>query len=440
MKKFKISRRMLLRGALGGAAVTIGLPWLEIFSDRHYASALGTGMPKRFGLFFWGNGVLPLKWNPTGTGTDWTLSEQLAALAPVKDLVTVVSGMALKIQNLEPHTAGAAGILSGAPLYLQGEHRTFTSPSIDQVIAAEVGGYSRFRSLEFGAAPGDGQSYNGPDNRNPPESSPRALFDRIFGGGFSLPGEGGGPDPVLGVRRSVLDAVAADAARLNKRLGQTDKERLDQHLTGIRELERRIAYIEANPPDLEACAIPTAPQEDYPEINGRPQLAAKNRAMVDVMAMALACDQTRVFSNFFTYSVNNLLFPDAPSGHHQLTHDEPGAQPEVNKIVKQIVAEFGYMVEKFASIPEGDGTLLDNCIILGTTDCSFGRTHSFDDYPILLAGSAGGVLKQGIHYRSPSGENASKVLLSIVRAMDVLAADFGKEEGLVTDGLSDIEV
>ncbi len=441
MSPMKLDRRSFLRGMLGGAAVTVGLPAFEIFLNTHgTAYASGEGFPKRFGLFFWGNGILPAQWNPTGSGTDWVLSEQLAGLAPVKNLVTVVTGMSVKIPNVEPHTAGAAGILSGAPLLLEGEHRTFTAPTIDQVIAQEIGTQTRFRSIEFGAKPRGGLSYNGPDNINPAEESPIALFDRIFGGGFTLGGDDGEPDPRLRLRRSILDAVMTDASSLHKRLGTKDKERLDQHLSGIRDLEKRVSFLIENPPNLDACSIPTAPTSDLPDIDGRPQLSARNRIMTDIIAMAMACDQTRVWSNFFTFPVNNLLFPDSNSGHHQLTHDEPGDQPEVSKIVKQIVVEYAYVVEKLQSIPEGSGTMLDNCVVFGTSDTSFGRTHSMDDFPILLAGSAGGKLRQGIHYNSPSGENASKALLSLVRAMDINAGSFGAAEGESTSGLGAIEV
>ncbi len=441
--KSLMHRRTFLRGMLAGSAVSVGLPLLDIFlNDSGTAFAVGGGLPKRFGLFFWGNGILPDRWVPTGTGAGdaWTLSEQLAPLASVKDDITLVTGMSVKVPNVEPHTAGAAGILSGAPLLLEGDHRTFTMPSIDQVIAAELGGYTRFRSIEFGAAPKAGLSYNGPDNQNPPESSPKALFDRIFGGGFTLPGEDGVADPSLGLRRSVLDAVMEDAAQLQSRLGAADKARLDQHLTGIRELEKRIAWLEENPPSLEACGIPATPAEIYPDVEGRPQLSTKNRVMMDTLAMALACDQTRVFTNWFTYSVNNLLFPGAPSGHHQLTHDEPGDQPEVNKIVKHIMEELRYTIEALRAVPEGDGTLLDNTILLATTDCSLGRTHSMDDFPIVLAGTAGGTFKKNFHYRSPSKENASKVLLSIVRSLVPVAGSFGAADGRAEDGLGDIEV
>ncbi len=428
----KLSRRTVLKGMLGGAAVSIALPQLEAFAST---------FPKRFGIWFRGNGMLPARWVPTGEGTEWTLSEQLAPLEEIKSEITVVSGMALKTGNSIPHGSGPAGILSGAPLIVRtGDDYTFSAPSIDQTIAAVTGRETRFRSLELGVRPDQGLSYNGPDSRNPPESQPKKLFDRIFGGGFTPPGQEPVIDPKLRLRRSVLDAVLNDAARLRTRLGAQDKLRLEQHLEGVRDLERRIQRLEENPPSLESCAVPPVPADDYPDVNGRPPLSEISRVMGQLTAMALACDQTRVFSCMFTYPVNNILFPGLPEGHHRLTHDEPGEQPLVSSIVVQIITELRWFLEALRAVPEGDGTLLDNCAVLCTSDVSFGRTHSLDDYPIIIAGTAGGVLKKGLHYRSTTGENASMVLLSLVRAMGLPASDYGVDAGKVDRGLGAIEV
>jgi hypothetical protein len=435
MSPMKLNRRSLLRGMLGGTAVAVGLPPLEIFLNGNGTKdASGSAIPKRFGLFFWGNGVYPDAWVPTSEGADYVLPELLVPLARVKADVTVVSGTKVMLPNLEPHISGAAGILSGAPiLKFDDENKTFTAPSIDQLVAAELGRTTRFRSLEYGAKPGKGKSYNGPNNRNPPENSPREFYDRLFGEGFTPPGSDPKPDPTLGLRRSVLDAVLDDAASLKGRLGANDRRRIDQHMEGIRALENRLRLIEENPPRLEACAVPARPPARFPLLDGRPQLSLINRAFVDVAALAVACDQTRVFSNYFTDSVSNNLFPGTTSGHHQLTHDELGDQPQVRSIVTQVMAEFAYLVERLRSIPEGDGTLLDHCVVVGTTDCSLGRTHALDEFPLLLAGTAGGVLKKGIHHRSATAENASKAMLTVLRALDVPAAEFGQAEGRATE-------
>ncbi len=441
MKTRPLSRRTVLRGLLGGAAVSVGLPWLEIFGPqaRSAFAAPAEGFPKRFALFFWGNGMLPERWIPGSTGEAWPITEQLEPLRDVWNDVSVVTGLRVMTGNVIPHGSGPGGFLSGAPLLVNGDQHTFAAPSIDQVIANAIGNDTRFRSIEFGAEPDGGLSYNGPNSRNPPESSPFALFERVFGVGFRLPGETTEVDPTIGLRRSVLDAVMTQTSRLEARLGSSDRARLDQHLTGIRDLERRLARLEEDPPQLDACARAEEPLADYPDLDGRPQLAEKNRAMCDIAAMALACDQTRVISNFLTSPVNNLLFEGASAGHHQLTHDEPGEQPQVNAITIRLMHEFAYMVEALRAVPEGEGTLLDSMLVLGTSDVSFARTHSIDEYPVLLGGTAGGYFKRNFHYRSGTGENASTLLLSILRSMGIEREEFGAEGGRVASSLAGIE-
>jgi hypothetical protein len=439
-KRQSLSRRTLLRGMLAGSAVLVGLPILDIFlNDNGTAFANGGALPKRFGVFYWGNGNLPERWLPSGTGAAWELSETLAPLAPVKDAVTVVSGMKIYTGGQVPHFSGAAGMLSGAPLPT-GKTDTFSEPSIDQVIAKVIGQETRFPSLEVAVQPGaPGLSYHGIYNMNPPETSPWKFFDRIFGEGFIAPGTVVEPDPRLGLRRSVLDAIGEDAKRLQKKLGAADKQRLDQHLSGIEKLESQLLKLEQSPPALTACSVPAAPQAEYPNIDGRPQMSAISRAMADVLVMALACDQTRVFSDWFSMPISNVLFKGATSGHHQLTHDEPGDQPQVAAILLQVMEELTYLISALRAVPEGDGTLLDHCAILATSDCSYGRAHSVEEYPILIAGSCSGALKQGIHYRSVSNENASKVLFTLCRAMGLNMDTFGKGPGEVNTSLAGIE-
>ena len=435
-----LSRRTVLRGVFRGAGVFLALPTLDtMLNGRGTAYACGGAIPRRFGLFFWGNGNLPAKWTPTGDSTEWELSEQLQPLAGVKDQITVVSGFSVKLTNAYPHSSGAAGILSGAPIQEVGSDATFSAPSIDQVIAAEIGNDTLYRSIQTGATSMTGLSYNGPSSINPPETDPYAFYQRLFGATFREPGEKGLVDPRLALRRSVLDSVMEDIGVLEKRVGAADRARLDQHLTGIRELEERLSQLEADPPNLEACARPAEPLASYPDEDGRPQIAARNRAMVDMLAMALACDQTRVFAHYLTEPVSDWLFPGATAGAHQLTHDENDPQPQVNANTLTAVTEFAYLVEAFRNVPEADGTLLDNCAIFGGSEVSEGRTHSLDEKPIVIAGAACGALKTGLHHRSYTQDNASKVLLTLIRAMDIPLAEFGVDEARVTESLSEIE-
>ena len=436
--KMGIHRRRFLRGVAAGSLVTLGLPWMEIFQAR----AQSAGFPTRFGLFFWGNGMLPDRWVPEGQGVGdaWSLSEQLRPLAPVKDDISVITGMEIKTINEIPHHSGSAGILTGQSVLVRShEDNTFRGPSIDQQIADSIGGETRFRSREFGAEGGRGLSHIGPDSINPSVSDPATFFADIFGADFRAPGDMTEPNPRLALRRSVLDLVSGDIQSFKRDLGQEDLRRLDQHLTGIRDLERRIERLEEEPPNLAACERPLPPDADYSDVNGRPQLSVKNRLLCDIAVMALACDQTRVISNFITKPLTNGLFGEATAGHHQLTHDEPNPQPMVNSIVLAIMEELSYYIQALRSVQEGDGTL-DHMVLLATSEVSYGRIHSLDEFPLIIAGSAGGRLRTGMHYRSQLAENTSTLMLSIMRACGVNAPSFGEGEGRVVDGLSAIEV
>jgi hypothetical protein len=438
-----LSRRTLLRGLLGGAIVSIGLPPLERFLNVNgtaYAAGGDDGFPRRFGLFFWGNGILPARWTPASTAADWQLSDQLAPLQAMKSKITVVTGTKLGVPNSQPHGAGAAGLLSGMPLLLQGNNQTFAGPSIDQIIANVIGNETRFRSLEFGAAPSDGYSFNGPNSLNPPEKSANALFQRIFGQGFTMPGDTPKIDPTLALRQSVLDAIGDDIKRLEIDVGAADKQRLEQHFEGIRLLEKRLAKLQEAPPKLDACKVPKEPELEYPDIEGRPQMQLKNQVFSEMMAYTLACDQSRVFSNWFTHPVNNILFKNASTGHHELTHNEADPQPEVHKITVQIVEALAAQIAALDAVQEGAGTLLDHMVVLGCSETGLAKTHSMEEMPIVLAGSAGGKLKTGMHYRSQGGENSSKVMLSLCRAVGADLPSYGSEGGEAKSGLSAIEL
>ncbi len=446
MKRFwpkgqTLSRRALLRGFARGAVVTVALPPLEAMFDQHgLAYACDGVLPVRFGLYFWGNGNQPDRWTPTEEGGVWTLSEQLQPFDGLQHLISVVTGLEVKFANESPHGTGLAGMLTAAPLSDLSDDSSFTAPSLDQVIAAEIGGETVYRSIETSAHHStSGRSFNGPNAQNPPESSPLALYERIFGETFREPGESAEPDPTLGLRRSVLDGVMGDIDVLLNQVGAADRARLEQHFDGIRDLESRLARLEEDPPELEACVKPGEPAESYPDQDGRPQLSAVSRAMSDLIAMALACDQTRVFSHWLTDPVNDLLFPGASAGHHDLTHNEPGDQPEVNAITVQCMEEFAYLVAALDAVPEGDGTLLDNCAVLATSEVSLGQTHAIDEMPAIVAGSACGRLNMGQHIRLRR-DNATRLPLTLIRAMGISQPSFGVDEAEETEGISELEL
>ena len=459
MRKFMLNRRTVLRGALGGVGISVGLPPLEAMFNANgdaYAQS-NTAIPKRLGLFFWGNGVKLDRWVPSTTGAGWTPSPSLQpfATAGVKDYVNVVSGMNIKSGNERGHHSGLTGIMSGAALVAEPHPNsnyvsTFSQPSIDQVAAGVIGTTTRFKSLEVGVSKkvvdGEGTtlhylSHNGPDSFNPPEYNPVNVFNRLFGTDF-VPPMGGTPvvDVSKTLRKSVLDAVLADMNTLKGRVGATDKVRLDSHMNNIRSLENRLVPATPTlPPGSTACVRPAQPTK--PSTSGGEPIKATNKAMSDLIAMALACDQTRVFSVMFSGSVGYTVFSDIgiTTGHHDLTHDEAGDQPQVQASTVYTMEQFAVLLAALKAIPEGAGNLLDSCAILASSDTADGRDHSITNYPILVAGSAGGKLKfPSVHYKS-NGENTTMVLLSILRSVGLSLTEFGTGGGRVTTSCTAIE-
>lgn len=436
----RVGRRAALKGLLGGATVALSLPFLESLRPHGRASAQAlSAAPKRFMMYFWGNGSQPDRWLPSSEGPGWGSSPLLAPLSPLRQDLSIISGMEVKVGNIEAHISGPAGFFTGKQAIVKGGGGwTFQGPTIDQQLASLIGGETLYRSLEVGVEPGvRGMSLNGPDSLNPPESDPLALYERLFGPTFREPGQVNA-DPKLGLRRSVLDAVLGDLNGLMGKLGRLDQMRLEQHSAAVRDLELRLARLEEAPATRASCARPEPPSQ-VELLDGRVQMLPRAQLMADLSVMAVACDLTRVLSFWYCDPLSNLLHLNATSGHHQLTHDEPGEQPQVTEIILGAHKSLAYLIEQLRALPEGEGSLLDHCALLATSDVSEGKTHQIDEYPIILAGRAGGALRVGEHYRSLTKENTSHLALSIVRALDVPIASYGEGEAYVDEGLSAVE-
>ncbi len=441
MSKFALNRRSFLRGALGTAAIAVALPPLEaMFGSHGEAYADGT-TPCRFGVWFWGNGVRRAHWIPSGTGADWVAGEELAPLEGVRPWMHVLTGMEIKTAT-HPHHSGMAGIMTGARYQQVGTTRdtivsTFAQPSVDQVAAAHFAGQTPFRSLEIGITRHTGTdegttfealSHNGPNNVNQSERSPSAFFERLFGSP---------PEPkVDAARRSVLDAVSEQTRSLKNRVGLRDRERLDQHLESIRSIELRLATPGA------ACTIPARPS-DPGDIDGQQPIIENNQLLSDLMVMALACDMTRAFSVMFSQAGSGVVMSQigAQNGLHYLCHTEAQPQETVHRATVFTMQQLAYFLERLRDTPEGNGNVLDNSVILCTTELSEGSNHTNDEFPILIAGKGAGRLRGNWHYRSGSKRNASCALLTSLRAAGVpVDGGFGVAEGHVTEGVPGLEL
>lgn len=432
-----LGRRTFLRGLTTAGAALVGLPLLDMMLDRHgTALASGEPLPLRLGTFFWGNGIVPGNWVPAATGEGWAPTPNLQPIhdAGVVSDVTVISGMKHD-SAVGCHNPGRALMLSGSwnGMAFDGSSGTSsaTLPSVDQLVADYYGSSTTFPSLElaisrsgigavddtFGCAWRDA-------NLLPAETSPRALFDRLFLG-FTP------DDSIRQGRISVLDAVLEDAEALNARLGVKDRMRMEAHLDALRALEVRV---EAEPP---ICAIPMAPVD--PPADGGEPLMARTQLFAELLAMALVCDLTRAFSVRFTQSVGDTVFVEvgATEGHHTLSHTNSTMHAAS---VTHTVACFAELVRRFGEQAEGEGRLLDRCALMAVTDLADGSVHTVEDLPILVAGQAGGALKTGIHHRELATTRASIVPYTLLRAVGVPATSFGSDVGEVAQTLAGIEV
>ena len=437
-----LHRRTLLKGLLGGAAATVALPPLEAMLNLHgTAWADGSPLPTRFGVWFWGNGIRREHWTPDGEGRGWQPRAELAPLAPHRSHLSVITGHEIKTAT-HPHHSGMTGIMTGARYHQNGTTRdtivtTFARPSVDQIAAAHYEGQTPFRSLEVAVCRFWGTdegttfqhlSHNGPNNVNPSEYSPRRVYDRLFGMGPAAP-------QLDLARRSVLDAVMGQITRLKGRVGARDRIRLDQHFESIRAIEQRLGAPQA------ACAVGEPPAADYPDLDGREQIAEKNAAMSELVALALACDLTRAFSVMFSTAGSGVIVwpAGARNSLHQMCHDEAAPQPTVHATVVYTMERLADFLNRLKQIPEGDGNLLDHCSILCTTELSEGNVHSNDEFPILIAGKGSGRLKGDWHHRGRGKPNTSHAVLTALRAGGVPAPTFGDGPGLVGDSIGELE-
>jgi hypothetical protein len=443
-----LSRRMVLRGMAAGSVVTVGLPIFEcLLDDNGEAWADGEELPLRFGLWFFGNGVRLDSWLPT-VGHDWQLpgDGELAPLVEHKDYVSVVSGLSVKTPR-HAHHSGMATICTGGPHLKIDDVRdtivsTFKYPSVDQIAAdwfmqntptayrSLEAAVTRFRGTDEGTTfqyLSHNGSLGGETNVNPSEESPQKFFQRLFGEETA--------DPLIkSARASVLDAVGTQIGALQPKLGAGDRQRLEQHLESIADLERRLGA------PLAECSKPDDPGE-FPDLEGKEQMAEKNVAMSDLMALALACDLTRSFSIMFsTCGSGAVMWPaGSTDGQHYMNHTEPSPWTKQHESVKFTMAQLGYFLNRLKETPEGAQNLLDRCSILVCTEHTEGWTHSQDDMPILICGKGGGRLKGNVHQREVGG-NTTKALLTALRGAGLPLNDFGYEAGHVTAGMSELEV
>ncbi|MFN7937766.1 MAG: DUF1552 domain-containing protein [Bryobacteraceae bacterium] len=433
-----LSRRTFLRGA--GTAVA--LPFLDAMAPAMPANKIPGKTPVRMAFVYVPNGIDMRHWNPSYEGALTELPRILKPLEPFKDEITLLGNLTHNNGRALLDGAGDHGRCCGS--YLTGVQPRKSAYDIkvgiscDQIVANQVGSQTRFPSLEVGLEDarqaGDCDSgYSCAYTNNlawrsetqplPPILDPRALFERLFGNGAHLTPEERARQAKF--RRSILDFVSDDTKKLQTNLGPTDKRKLDEYLSSIREIERQMEKAEKDNAQVN-------PGMDKPY--GVPADFAEHfRLMTDMITVAFQADLTRVVTFLVTREGTSRAYREIgiPDGHHPLTHhrNEAAMMEKVAQINTYHMEQFAKWMQKLRASKEGDASILDNSMIVYGAGLADGNRHSHEDLPTLIAGKAGNKFKTGrrVVYRKETP--MSNLFLTMMDRMGVQAEHFGDSTG-----------
>ena len=428
-----IARRTMLKGI----GATLALPWLEAMLPRSVRAAEASRPPVRMAILYMPNGVLPAAWDVAGEGRDFQLSYILEPLAEVRDDLLVFSNLRNTAGlNGDGHYAKTTSWLTGTAAVRTSGKGIRAGVSVDQFAAERVGQSTPLPSLELGIDPvhnlvdmgystvyGCHVSWRTPTLPAAKEINPQQAFDRLFRSTQF------GRSPA---DRSVLDLVRADASKLRTSLGGSDRQKLDEYLDSVRALEQRIEAAaraedrnwrpSVNEKDLQR---PTAEYGDY---------TTHVRLMLDILLMAFWTDSTRISTFMFANDVSgrNFSFVEGVNdGFHPLSHHERNAekQEQYKRINRYHVEQYGYLLQRMKEIREGEGTLLDNSMVLFGSSISDGNAHSPMKVPTVLAGRAGGRIDTGRHVKPESNTPLTNLFVSMLDGLDIPVESFGDSNG-----------
>ena len=429
---FRMDRRTLLRGV----GVTMALPWLEsipVWGDLSPANDDSRPFPQRFGCIFMGCGIVPDHWWAKGQGSDMELSRSLKPLEPLKRKINVIDGLCnestLKISG--PHPSQTGNLLSGAPLlkgavigagtsvdYVLAQHFADQTPTSNIILGCEqpITGYHQTNySLIYSSY----ISWRDAISPIPLEIYPALAFDALF-------------DNHGNARtKSILDRVGRDAADLSRRVSFSDRAKLDEYLTSVREVEQRVEQARLAGLNANARATKTSnqPEMKRPD-NGLPaDIREHMKIMCDIVALAFQTDKTRVATLLLCRDLSSLFYPflGVRTSHHLASHDSES--DEYERIVQFYVTQFAYLINRLESMPEGPGTVLDNSCLMFISSMFSGATHDSSKVPLVLAGALGGTLETGrtLNYANESIDRRRlcSLYLSIMNRMGLKQTHFG---------------
>ena len=433
--RHRVTRRAFLRGV----GVTMALPWLESLPGwgAEGASAGDVGapevLPKRFAVMFMGCGVNPNHWWAKGTGAGMQLGRTLEPLEPVKTKINVIHGLFNKAATgLGIHPAQTGNLLSGVPI--QKGAIIHGGISMDQVLASTAGQntlqssmvlaceqpMTGYHETNFSNAYSSHISWQSADSPVPNEIYPSLAFDSLF--------ENRGSARNL----SVLDRVKDRAEKLGRKISSADKGKLDEYLASVREVEKNIERMRADKDKAEDRAKSTGRPVftmKRPE-NGLPEdFREHTRLMCDIIALAFQADKTRIASLILARDLSSLYYPflDVREGHHGASHNDTSDSYE--RIARFHLSQLAYLAKKLDAMPEGKGTVLDNCCLMFMSNMWSGTKHDNSKVPVITAGGLGGALETGriLDYTGKAGGDRKlcSLYLSLMDRMDVKLPHFG---------------
>lgn len=444
-----LDRRTLLRGI----GTSIALPWLDAMSPISRAAKAAESKPIRMLFIMVPNGIHMADWTPSNEGANVQLPRTLEPLAKHQKALNVFTGLTL--DGARDHGDGAGDHARSGAAFLTGAHPKKTDGadikngvSVDQVAAQGIGQSSRFASLELGLE-GSAQSGNCDSgyscayssnlawrNESSPlakEMDPSAVFERLFGTPEKV--SDGTPAALRNARRkSILDYALEDAKSLKIKLGAADGRKLDEYLYAVRDVENRLQR--SDKLQLGENGLP-----NYSRPAGVPRVWEEHcRLMMDMIALAIRTDATRVLTFMMANEGSNRGYPEigAPESHHDLSHHGKSEekQTKLQKINLFHLQQLAYLADQLQAVDEGGETLLDRSMIVYGSGISDGDRHNHDDLPILMLGKAGGHLNKNGHWRYPSNTPLCNLYLWMLHQVGVRADHFGDSSDLLRIGKS----
>lgn len=442
------------RAFLRGLGASVALPSLRSLGAeaKAVAAARGvtaTGAPLRMAYLYVPNGVIMDKWRPEGTGSDFKFNQSMKSLNAFKNDLQIVKGLEQANGWAGPdgagdHARGGATFLTGARPRKTAGSDIRLGVSADQMAANYIGSETRLRSLElscdavrksgncdsgYSCAYQYNLSWRSATQPMTPESNPRLVFERLFGGGSSEERQQGLAKR-RAEKRSILDIVMDDAKAMNNQLGRNDRNKLDEYMTGVREIERRIEKAESFGPPPEPGVA--APDEGVPR-----EYQEHIRLLFDMMLLAFKTDQTRISSFLLAHDGSNRSFSNLGfnEGHHSLSHHRR-AQDKMDKIAKIdtfYTEQLAYFLQRMKATKDIDGnTLLHNSMIVWGSGLSNADRHTHDDLPIIVAGNAGGKFQTGRHIEVPDKTPLNNLYMRMLKETGAPTGRIGDSTGILT--------